>query len=395
MWVGAASAQEAGGDDRLRVFFDCQTFGCDFDLTRREIPWVDWVRIREDADVHLLVSMTEAGAGFAYEIAFIGRGELEGRDRTLRFTSSSTDTDDERRRGLIRRFRLGLVPYLTDRAVAERLDVTYEAPGDGVGPAAAAPDPADDPWDLWVFTARLGGRLSGQSRTNSQNVNGFFTASRTSEDWKINIGTNASYTEDEFEFESGDKLKSVSRSLGADLLVVRSVGPRWGVGGRASLTSSTFSNFDSRLSVQPAVEFNVFPYSESSRRSLTFQYRVGLTQVVYDEETIFFKTEETLYEQSLTASLGLRQPWGGASLSLTGSHFLDDIDKNRVTVFGNLNLRVSRGLSIGFFGTASRVRDQINLPRRGASDDEVLLRRRLLETDFTYSLSVNLSYTFG
>ncbi len=52
---------------------------------------------------------------------------------------------------------------------------------------------------------------------------------------------------------------------------------------------------------EPAVEYDVFPYDESSRRSLTFQYRIGFSSVDYDQVTVFDKREETLYEHSLTA----------------------------------------------------------------------------------------------
>jgi hypothetical protein len=105
--------------------------------------------------------------------------------------------------------------------------------------------------------------------------------------------------------------------------------------------------------------------------------------------------EETLYEQILTASLSLQQPWGSSSLAMTVSSFLDDAQKNRLSVFGNANVRIVRGLSLSFFGNVSRVRDQVFLPRRGASDEEVLLRQRDLATDFDHSLRVSLSFTFG
>ena len=179
------------------------------------------------------------------------------------------------------------------------------------------------------------------------------------------------------------------------MLVVRSAGPHWGVGGRASVTSSTFSNLDRRINIQPAIEYNIFPYADSSRRQFTFQYRIGASFVRYDEETIFGVFEETLYEQMLTASLSLQQPWGSSSLAMTMSNFLDDAGKNRLSLFGIANIRIVRGLSLSFFGNVSRVRDQVFLPRRGASDEEVLLRRRDLETNFDYSLRVSLSFTFG
>ncbi len=389
-------AQEEPDAQRVRVFLDCQTFGCDFDLTRREIAWVAWVRNREDADVHVLVTSIQAGAGTAYEIAFIGRGEFLDDNLTLSHSSSSTDTSDERRRALIERFKLGLVRYASGTPASEFLQIQYRDPDAESGPGAAAQvTPENDPWNLWVFSVNAGGSFRGQSLTSSVSVNGSLSASRTSEEWKFRWGARVSYSEDDFELGDGTTLSSLRRSSGTDVLLVRSVGPHWGVGGRASLTSSTFSNQDIRLNVQPTVEYNIFPYAESSRRQFTFQYRVGVSRVEYDEETVFEVTEETLYEQSLTATLALQQPWGNVSMSLTGSHFLDDIKKNRVTLFGLARFRIVRGLSFFVFSNVSRVRDQVFLPRRGATDEEVLLRRRALQTDFSYSTNFSISYTFG
>jgi len=393
-------AQDIGIGQEVRVFLDCQGPGCDFDLTRREITWVTWVRDREDADVHLLVRFTQSGAGFSYETDFIGRREFEGTNHTLELFSSQTDTQDERRRGLIERFKLGLVRYVGGTPAAEFLRITYEpleaGVGPGVGPGAQSQTTAEnDPWNLWVFGINAGGSVQGQSRTSRESVNGSLSAARISEAWKFRWGARTRYSSDEFEFADGTKLASVQKSSGTDVLLVKSFGPHWGAGGRTSLTSSTFSNQSMRFNMQPAVEYNIFPYSESSRRQLTFQYGVGMSMLRYDEETVFAVTEENIYEQSLSVSLSLRQPWGSVSTSLRASHFLDDVSKNQVSLFGNASIRIVRGLSINFFGNISRVRDQVFLARRGATDDEVLLRRRALQTDFNYSTNISIRYTFG
>ena len=351
---------------------------------------MDWVRDREDADVHLLVTFNQAGAGMVFDMQFIGRGRFEGKDSSLEHSSSLTDTQDEVRRNLTERFKLGLVGYVGNTPAAALLRVEYNEPA-----AAAAVTPDNDPWNLWVFRVSAGASSSARSRTSSTSVNGSLSANWTSENWKFRWGSNARYSEDEFEFSDGSTTASVRRNSGTDLLVVRSAGPHWGIGGRASVTSSTFSNQDIRYNLQPAVEYNIFPYAESSRRQFTFQYRVGASHVRYEEETIFGVLEETLYEQILTASLSLQQPWGSSSLAMTVSSFLDDAQKNRLSVFGNANVRIVRGLSLSFFGNVSRVRDQVFLPRRGASDEEVLLRQRDLATDFDHSLRVSLSFTFG
>ena len=133
--------------------------------------------------MHLLVRFTPSGSGFTYETAFIGREEFEGTDHTLEFFSSQTDTQDERRRGLIQRFELGLVRYVGDTPAAEFLRVTYEPLEAQVGPSAQTQaTPENDPWNLWVFGVNVGGSLRGQSRTSSESINGSLSAARTSEE---------------------------------------------------------------------------------------------------------------------------------------------------------------------------------------------------------------------
>ncbi len=390
--VQPAVARQPADSARIRVFLDCQTFGCDEDFARRELLWVDWVRDREDAHVHLLVSSSQSGGGTLYEIQFIGRGPFEGEHASQTFASSTTDTRDERRRGLTDRFALGLVVYAGNTPDADFLSVDFDPPDAG---AESTVTPDNDPWNLWVFAVSAGGSASAQSLTSSTSVNGSLSASRTSEDWKFRSGGRANYREQDFELSDNTKTTSIRRTSGTDVMLVRSAGPQWGIGGRGSVTTSTFSNQDLRVSVQPAIEYNIFPYDESSQRQLTFLYQAGPSTVRYDEVTIFGKLEETLWEQMLVASLSLQQPWGSSFVSLTASSFMDDGSKNRVTLFANANVRIVRGLSLNFFGNIARVRDQVFLPRRNASDEEVLLRQRDLRTSFDYQVNVNLRFTFG
>jgi hypothetical protein len=45
--------------------------------------------------------------------------------------------------------------------------------------------------------------------------------------------------------------------------------------------------------------------------------------------------------------------------------------------------------------SASRIRDQIGLPARGATDEEILLRLRRLQSGYEYQFGFSLTYTFG
>ena len=74
---------------------------------------------------------------------------------------------------------------------------------------------------------------------------------------------------------------------------------------------------------------------------------------------------------------------------------LEDLSKSELEASGQLSLRLARGLSVAAEVSASRIRDQLSIPARGATDEEILLRQRRLESGYEYSLSFSLTYTFG
>jgi hypothetical protein len=47
------------------------------------------------------------------------------------------------------------------------------------------------------------------------------------------------------------------------------------------------------------------------------------------------------------------------------------------------------------WGSVQRTRDQLYLPREGATPEEILVRQQQLATGYRYSMSFNISYQFG
>jgi len=90
-----------------------------------------------------------------------------------------------------------------------------------------------------------------------------------------------------------------------------------------------------------------------------------------------------------------KEKWGSISATLAGAHYFHDASKYRLNLFTNLNLQLFKGVSVFAFGGGSRIHDQVFLPKGEATLDEVLLRRRQLETSYSYFFGVGLSYTFG
>jgi hypothetical protein len=384
-------------DSAVRVFLDCPDSFCDFDYYRTEITFVNWVRDRQFAQVHLLITTQSTGGGREYTLTFIGLERFAGTVDTLHWTSSTTDTDDDIRRGLAKTMRLGIVRFVAKTPLAARLEISYNAP-------TAAVAQVHDPWNYWVFSTRVNTNFLGEKTYKFQYLSGGLSANRITADWKIQLSANASYRQTDFIIplydsngvETGqDVITNIARSYGADALVGRSAGRHWSAGVRGSAFSSTYSNQDLTLNVGPAIEYDVFPYSESTRRLLTFQYRISIVNLNYADSTIFDKVAETRGRQSLTLSLDAKQPWGSAGVAIEGSHYLHDFSKNLLQMFGNGSFRIFKGLSFDFFANVELIHDQLFIRKGVASQQEVLLRRRQLATSYLYQGFMGLRYTFG
>lgn len=383
-----ATGQEAAA---LRVFLDCQGFRCDFDHFRREIGFVNWVRDRRDAQVHVLGTAARTGSGGReYMFTFLGQAVFRGRADTLRYASSQTDTDVEVRAGLTRTLALGLVGFAAATPLAPRLAVRYTAPDSGAQPAVTR-----DPWNYWVFRVRVGGSVDGESRQNAQSVNGSLSANRITEAFKLELGTRGRYSRSVFDLDDTTRFESTSRSWEFEGLAVQSLGPHWSVGGRWEVGASTFFNQDLALVAGPALEYNVFPYAESTRRLLTFTITPGIAVYDYEQETIFDRTSEVRPLHVAEVSFVQQQPWGEVHGTASWWQYWHDLDRQRLDLFAGIEIRLVRGLFLDIFGEVARVKDQIYLPREDLTPEEILVRRRQLGTDFRYFVNVGLSYTFG
>lgn len=389
--VRAQQAPATAKPGAIRMFLDCQ-WQCDHEFLKKEITFVDWMRDRADADVHVLVtSQGTGGGGDEYTLKFIGLGRFQNVEQTLKYFSTNTSTSDEIRRGISEVLKRGLVRYVSESPFAAQLKISYAAP-EG---AATAQDPKKDPWKLWVFRAGIGGNLSGEQSTNYHSFRGSASATRTTEMNRVSLSASMNYSVNNYDLSETETYKSISRNVNASGIFVKGLNQHWSLGLMGDASSSTFLNYEWRTRIAPGVEYNFFPYSDSTRRMFTVQYTVGVDYNDYTEVTIYDKTEEGLLDHRLESGLSLRQPWGTVGLSVNFTQYLTDPDKYRLSAFGDANVRLFKGFSFSVFGEASRTRDQINLRRGEATTEEILVRQRQLASGYSYYMSFSVNYSFG
>ena len=375
---------------RLQVFLDCSD--CFSDYLREETSFVSFVRDRNDADVHVIVTSTSTGSGGReYSMSLIGARAFAGRDATLKVVTGTGDPEDVRRRQLLSALRVGLLRYVVGDNVPANLVVDVELRDQ----QAAGTGPRRDPWNAWVFSIEGSAQVSGEETQRQRQFSAEFSADRITPDWKITFGYELDHEREQFDLDEDEPVDVRRREHDFGALIVKALGEHWSLGARGEIRSSTFDNIELRIAAAPAIEYNLFPYSAYQRRQLRSQYALGLARQSYYEETLFGKFEETLPAHELSVTYDQRERWGSVEGRIEWFQYLNDTSKYRLEAFGDLSWRIRRGLSISVEGSASRVRDQISLRRRGATQEEILLRLRELQSGYEYDFSIGFTYSFG
>jgi len=354
---------------------------------RREITFINYVRDIKEAQLVILRSQQQTGAGGS-KTTFLLEGQLDmdGKNDTIIYNASPDDTREQRRQGEIRTLKMGLMRYVLETPLSKFVNIQFTEP--------IADVVSTDRWNNWVFSTNLGGSTRGESQYEQMELYSGISASRVTNKWRINASAN--YKVEVSKYHIGDEIiERDKRDGGLHLTLVKSLGNHFSTGLFTNLTTNTFINLKLDYSFFPAIEFNIFPYSESTRKQLRLVYGAGFTYRDYNETTIYDKEQELLYVHQIWANYRLIRKWGSINVHSNWRNYFHDWSKNRFTAGFGVNFRIVKGLNFHFGGNASIVHDQLALVKGGLTEQEILLHIQQLETSFTYRTWFGVSYTFG
>jgi len=367
--------------DALNVFMETS------DYIRKEIPYLNYVRDIKDAGVYILSNSQRTGSGgYEYTYFLVGQHQFAGMRDTVSFVTTPGETQDQVRIKEVNTLKMGLLRYVAKTPLAKYLSISFTEP--------LSETVSTDKWDSWVLAASINGYLQGEKQYKSSYLNGSISASRITKDWKINMRARVNYSVDKFDIDD-ELFTSETNSKSFNSLIVKSISDHWSVGGSFNAFSSIYSNLDFSLIVMPGIEYDLFPYSESTRRQLRLLYSLGYNYSNYSDSTIYNKMHENHLQHAISAAYEVVQKWGTIDFSLEYSNFLHDWSKNNLSINGYLELRIAKGLNVNFGGSAALIHNQLGLVKEGATTEEVLLRRKELATQYQYFTSFGFTYTFG
>ena len=376
--------------DALKVFMETSNYYRSTetrDYIRREIPYINYVRDIKDADLYIISTRQMTGSGgWEYSYFLVGQHDFEGMRDTLQFATTPDETEEGRRSQEVSTLKMGLMRYVARTPLSQYIDIRFTEPMSEIV--------STDKWKNWVFRPSLSGTLLGEKTFNYQSINTSFTADKITENWKFR--TRLSYYYRVQKFDVGEEIiSSTYNTKYAGTQIVKSLTDHWSVGGQASVSSSTFENEDFSFKFLPGIEYDLFPYSESTRRQLRILYSIGYNYKDYIDTTIYNKTREHLWLHSLSAAYQVIQKWGSINVNVAYSNYLHDWSKNNLNFGGEIELRIAKGLSLNLYGSYTIIHDQLGLVKGDVSPEDILLQIRQMETQFSYVLSMGFSYTFG
>lgn len=389
------AAQDASGQlpPQLTVFLDCQRVFCDRNFFITELPYVLWTQDRRDAEVHALVTgLNTASGGREYTIALIGQRRFAGRVDTITTALPPNTPDDQQRRELARVLQVGLAPYVLRTAAGARVSLIYRPTA--ADSAAGGQRSVADPWNRWVYKISGSGDVGAESRSQDFSFDGSLSATRITPELKLIFGAGYEYRANTYELDSST-VEFALRSADFLAVVLKSVDEHWSTGLGVQVETDEFRNQDFFGSVDVAAEWNYFPWREATRRQLVAIIAVSGRYFDYSAETIYERKNEFRTAALAKIAAETRQPWGSLFAGVEHIRYLHNAEIYSATVYLNMDLRVSRGVTIFFGGNAERVNDQLYLPRGSAADDEVLTRQRALATAYRVNARAGVSFTFG
>lgn len=391
--VSGQETQEQTDNSRraaVKVYLDCRN--CDMNYTRQEIPYINYVRDVKEAQVFILVTDQNAGnGGRQYTYTFQGQGDFEGMDDTLTYSTSpdqSTTLIREKRTNML---KMGLMRYVARTPLVNEIEITHNRELES--------EEVIDNWNYWVFQLSTEPRFDSEEANKQLNFRNSVNISRVTPVMKLEIGMDQSYNRRKVIENAGTDSEETSIYItnrnSMDNLIVRSLGEHWSTGMFWRLGSSTRENYTFQTEIMPSVEFDIYPYSESTHRQLRILYSAGYQYNNYIDSTIFNKTSESLYLQTLRAAYQVQKKWGSINISLTGSNYFNDLSKNRLQLSSFVNIRLFKGLSLRLSGGVAHINDQYNLKKGDISEAERLLRLTELATKYRIDGGVEITYTFG
>lgn len=378
------SAQE-----RPKIFLDCRTY-CDMTYIKSEIDFVDYMLDRQSAELYILLINQRTGSGGREFTMTVENKKSEKEVNELKFFTDPNAVEADIRSAIVKNLKKALLKYMVDEGLTENISYSVNDNETKVEDKILI-----DPWNAWVFSVGVNGNINRESQFNSLNLRFNFTVNRTTDKHKFFARFNYYRNESNFIIEGEEDISNLQTSFFGNMLYAYSLDEHWSIGGLMRYSRSIFENYDHSITLSPAIEYNIFPYSEAADHNFTFRYEIGGRFNDYIDTTSYFKATEFLARHRLAIDYQIVKSWGNIDVDAGISHFITIPDRYNIFINPSVNINLFKGLNFytGIFYEITK--DRINIPKGDLSVEEILLQNKLRDSNFSMYMFFGVSYRFG
>ncbi len=373
--------------EKLKIFYDCNTYGCNETYVKQNLPQVEFVRDRNYAEVHILiVSEANGSGGSTYQLEFIGQHKFKNLQHKLHFSTGSDTTQEQLREKLLKYLKLGLLNFWIEKGLADKISLEIKT--------SNQKKEEKDKWHNWIFKIGGNGWFNGDSNSTNANYNAYLSAKQVKEMNKFSFSLRYNYQKNTYNYNESEII-SEREFFNVNLSHIWGLDQHWSYGVFTRFDRSRYSNYKYAGELYGGLEYNLFPYKESAKKSLTLTTKIGGLYNNYFEKTIYNKSEELLWRAKFFLNGNLVKKWGSLYAGFDYASYLHDLKLNSMGFYAGADLRIVKGLSFNANAYYGIQHDQINVAAGNLSLEETLLAQKELQSGYSYYFRIGLSYSFG
>ena len=377
--------------ERPKIFLDCRT-NCDFTYIKSEIDFVDYMLDRQSAELYILLINQSTGSGGREYIMTVENKKSKSEAYELKFFTDANAVEADTRDAIVKKLKQALLKYMVDEGLTNNISYSVNTEGE----TSEAEEILLDPWNSWVFSLGVNGNINRESQFNSLNLRFNLNANKITDKHKFLSRINYSRNENNFIIGEGEEpISNLQTSFFGRALYAYSLDEHWSIGSIVRYSRSIFENYNHSITFSPAIEYNIFPYSETANHNFTFRYEIGGRYNDYIDTTSFFKTTELLSRHRLSIDYQIVKPWGNIDIDAGISQFITLPNRYSIDINPNVDINIFKGLNVYtgiFYGIT---KDRINIPKGDLSVEEILLQNKLRDSNFSMYMYFGINYRFG
>lgn len=379
-------------DEKPSLFIQCNN-GCNINYLKEKVNFIDYVDDRFNSDIFISITAQRTANG-ADEVQLIVNHQDDSTITidTIQYTVDSNASNISKNNMFVKNIKRAVLPSLLKSDMVDFINYTLD---NDRRESLIQRFANKDPWNNWTFNLAGNLNMSGEASSKHVNYSLRVASAHILESHKFQSSLYFSKNNSIYELSDDETVHNDQKRYYSFTEYVKSVNPHWSIGLRSFIGSSTFKNLDVEANIKPAIEYNLFPYSENSTRRFSILYSVGPEFNNYESITIFNKEKEIIGQHSVDLEFRQNRNWGNLAVFAEFDQYLHQPELYSLTFHPKVELNLVKGLSLKLGGSLSYIGDRINIPGQDLSETDILLNLVQRDTSYQYHSYTGLNFRFG